>query len=355
VTSQFPKQADDCKLFGFTFLRNGVKYDYPFQETLKTLLALCDSVYLALGDSDDGTETKITKDQRLKILHTKWDETLRSGGLILSEQTNQALQFLERDQDSGKGWALYLQCDEVIPEWDFLRLKEDLKNAEACGADAIRFRYLHFWETPHQIAIAKRWYPTEIRCIRLGSGIRSSGDAQSFSGCSNIYDSEVCVFHYGHVRKKEAWELKKHDFHHWYHTDTTIGQIRARSQESDLNEPVVQYLGPHPSVMQERLESFDGSGGVDSRTVIVIDQQNSLDQQFLDRVAAAKVVRVTSRADARTEASKHSYPLVVSTTPRWWHPKETSRLRRRGSPFFPAQIFLALELSRFGVQMRTRK
>ena len=43
-------------IYGFTLLRNGVKYDYSFRECLKSLEPICKSVYLALGESEDDTK-----------------------------------------------------------------------------------------------------------------------------------------------------------------------------------------------------------------------------------------------------------------------------------------------------------
>ncbi len=335
-------------LYGFTFLRNGVKYDYPFKETLLTLASLCQEVYLALGDSEDQTAVNIPKDPKIRIMPTVWDESLRSGGKILSQQTNVALSALEQAHPQASAWGLYLQCDEVIGEWDFEKLKNDLKAAETCGADAIRFRYLHFWATPDQIAIAKRWYPTEIRCIRLNQGIQSSGDAQSFSGCQKIYDSEVCVFHYGHVRKKEAWELKKHDFHHWYHTEKTIGHVRERSKSSDAKEPVAPYLGPHPLVMQERLNQGQTHQhhAVDPRTVVLVDFDQSLEQAFVGRILAKKVVHVKDAQALREIRKENPSAVLIYVRPRWWQYGRLQRLGRKGAPRFPTLLLTAFELAR---------
>lgn len=339
-------------LYGFTFLRNGVKYDYPFKETILTLASLCQEVYLALGDSEDQTAVNIPKDPKIKIMPTVWDESLRSGGKILSQQTNVALSALEQAHPEASAWGLYLQCDEVIGEWDFEKLKNDLKAAETFGANAIRFRYLHFWATPDQIAIAKRWYPTEIRCIRLHQGIHSSGDAQSFAGCKKIYESEVCIFHYGHVRKKEAWELKKHDFHHWYHSEKTIQGVRERSKSSDAQEPTAAYLGPHPQVMQERLREVAKSDQPsDPRTVVLLDFDRSLDASFIHRIRADKVVHLTESGQNKRLRAENPGALVISAKPHWWEWRRLRRLRRKKAPVFPPMLLVALELARHGVRI----
>ena len=174
-------------LHGFSLLRNGLKYDYPFRESLGGLRSLCESVVLALGKSEDETETAV-RDLDLEIVPTVWDEQKRAGGVILSEQTNLALSAL-RTRIGEQAWGFYLQADEAISERDFELIRSDLQRAEAEGYDCISFRYLHFWHSYERIAVGRRWYPQEIRCVRLGSGIESYGDAQSFRGWKKRYES----------------------------------------------------------------------------------------------------------------------------------------------------------------------
>ena len=115
------------KIFGLAFIRNGQKYDYPFQESLTSLAHLCEKTYLALGNSEDETE-KLVRDLRLplSIIPTVWDDSKRQGGLILSEQTNVALMQLRQEHCRDHVWGLYLQGDEVIWEEDYPRFLEDI-------------------------------------------------------------------------------------------------------------------------------------------------------------------------------------------------------------------------------------
>jgi len=100
------------KVSGFTFVRNGVKYDYPFLESMRSLLPLCDEIVIGVGRSEDDTLAQIQSlhSSKIKILETIWDESNRENGSILSQQTNLAL-----DQTNGD-WAIYLQADEILHE-----------------------------------------------------------------------------------------------------------------------------------------------------------------------------------------------------------------------------------------------
>ena len=267
-------------LHGFTLLRNGLKYDYPFRESLTGLRALCESVAVAVGKSEDGTEEAL-RPLRLELIPTVWDEAKRQGGVILSEQTNIALSELR--QRRRVGWAFYLQADEVISERDFDLIRRDLALAEAASCDCLSFRYLHFWQSYEAIAVGKRWYPQEIRCVRLDSAIESYGDAQSFRGFSRRFESEAVIYHYGHVREPAAYDRKKKDFHRWWHPDGELASVIARSDKSDRREETLRYLGPHPANMRGRIGALST---VPRRAVKVLGSPADYSSEFLARVQA---------------------------------------------------------------------
>jgi hypothetical protein len=271
------------QLHGFTLLRNGLKYDYPFRESLTSLKELCASVTVALGKSDDGTEEEVAK-LGVRIVPTLWDEAQRQGGVILSVQTNVALAGLRAHQRAG--WGFYLQADEVVSERDYDRIRADIVRAEAEGCDAISFRYLHFWQSYERIAVAKRWYPQEIRCVRLDRPIESYGDAQSFRGWTKRFESEAVIYHYGHVREAAAYERKKRDFHRWWHPDSELAGVIARGESHDRREETLAYLGPHPRSMLPRIQAHGGLTPSRERRVLVLGEEAEYDPSFLARVEA---------------------------------------------------------------------
>src|SRR5262249_47196536 len=142
-------------LYGFTFLRNALKYDYPFRESLEALKSVTEGVVIVVGKSEDGTEAAVEAIPGLTIEHTVWDSTLQTGGLILSQQTNLALNILRARQPESDAWGLYLQADEVIHERDREQILTDFRKAEEQGCDAVSFRYIHFWQSYDQLAISR--------------------------------------------------------------------------------------------------------------------------------------------------------------------------------------------------------
>ncbi|NUM89774.1 MAG: hypothetical protein HUU37_11255, partial [Bdellovibrionales bacterium] len=269
------------RIYGFSLLRNGVKYDYPFRESLASLLGLTEGVWLALGKSEDGTEEEVARMSGLHVKPTIWDENLRQEGVILSQQTNLALAFLRESHPSG--WGFYLQADEVLLESEFNQIHRDLEQAEHEGCDAVSFRYLHFWQSYDRLAYARRWYPEEVRAIRLDSPIESYSDAQGFRHHRKIFHSNCHIYHYGHVREATAYERKKSDFHRWWHTDEEMRKRISAAKASDAEEPTLAWHGPHPNCMNERRGA---PPRLPRRSVLVYGEHTDLPRGFWARVNA---------------------------------------------------------------------
>src|SRR5437868_2664352 len=110
---------------GFTIVRNGVEYDYPFLESIQSALPVCDEFIINIGHSTDSTKQSIiefisklptSESKKIKYFESEWplnDPEKRKGGRILAEQTNLALEKCKGQ------WCLYLQADEVLHEKDY--------------------------------------------------------------------------------------------------------------------------------------------------------------------------------------------------------------------------------------------
>ncbi len=103
------------KVSGFSIIRNGVKYGYPVVEAVSSILPLCDEFILNVGKSDDETLelVRTISSPKLIIIEREWDMSLREGGLLISVETNHAL-----DRCTGD-WCFYIQADEVLHEQYF--------------------------------------------------------------------------------------------------------------------------------------------------------------------------------------------------------------------------------------------
>ncbi|HOL97860.1 MAG TPA: hypothetical protein PLE86_05175, partial [Bacteroidales bacterium] len=97
------------KVCGFSFIRNAIKYDYPVIEAISSILPVCDKFIVAVGNSEDNTRElieNIDKD-KIIIIDTIWEESLREGGRVLALETDKAFQSIPEDFD----WCFYIQGD----------------------------------------------------------------------------------------------------------------------------------------------------------------------------------------------------------------------------------------------------
>lgn len=335
-------------LYGFTLLRNGVKYDYCFRESLLSLSYICREVYLALGKSEDGTENAVKDFDFLQIIPTHWDEQLREGGLILSQQTNVALNALRAaKRDEKEAWGFYLQCDEVIHEDDRELIWKDVQRAEEQGYDAISFRYLHFWKDHHHIAINKKWYPQEIRAVKLNSLARSWGDAQSFVGQQRVYESEARIFHYGHVREQDKYKNKKEDILKLYHRDEKLLKYQRREKRFDDATETLAYFGPQPRVMKERMEAMGDLWTLPKRRVAyIVGDKSELDEKSIAKIWAEKTIFVSR--PGKVPVAERDHAVVLN--PRLWdkilrRDHVPSKMRSKLARKWGAEFMLTLKLS----------
>ncbi len=247
------------RVCGFTFVRNGVTFDYPFVESLRSLLPLCDEVIVAVGDSDDDTLQRVEAlaDPKIRILHTVWDPSRRSGGLILSDQTNLALDRVNGD------WGIYLQADEILHEKDYPAISAAMAAAlPDRKIEGLLFRYVHFYGSYRYVGNSRRWYRREIRIVRPGTGVRSWGDAQGFRVDGRklrvrLIDADV--YHYGWVKPPEIQQRKQKHFNKLWHPDSWVDSHVPDVPHFDYSNGgrLKAFEGTHPSVMADRVRRED--------------------------------------------------------------------------------------------------
>ncbi|TNF02270.1 MAG: hypothetical protein EP326_03400 [Deltaproteobacteria bacterium] len=340
------------KIFGFTLLRNGIKYDYSFKECLNSLAPVCESIYVAVGKSEDGTEVAVAEIPKVHSIPTVWDDSLREGGLILSQQTNIALDELRKDHGTdNEAWGFYLQCDEVIHEDDYALIKEDFQKAQDQGCDAISFRYLHFWMTHHHIAINKKWYPQEIRAVKVNSDCESWGDAQSFRNVNKVYQSEARIYHYGHVREEDKYKEKKADILKLYHSDSKLPKYKKREKRfDDLTETLV-YWGKHPEVMKERILRMGDVWQLETvESAWIVGASEDYSEVFKRKIAAKEVHWVKNLSDVPRKERDRAVIINHNFINKFTRPsKVPTKMRSKLALEWSPEFYLVLKLSEKGI------
>jgi hypothetical protein len=252
------------KVCGFSFVKNGVKFDYPVVEAITSILPICDHFVVAVGDCDDGTLELIQsiKSEKIEIIKTVWDPTLKERGRVLASETNKAFDVIPPEYD----WCFYIQGDEVVHE-KYLpailsAMEENLSNK---AVDGLIFHYSHFYGTYDYVGDSRSWYRSEIRIIRNDKNIRSWNDAQGFrwknaKKLTGIFVS-ASMYHYGWVRPpKKMKEKLDGSKQYWSAESKHIKASNQTSPEYDYARSIdslTLFKETHPTVMKKRIEQLN--------------------------------------------------------------------------------------------------
>ncbi len=259
---------NNMKISGFSYIRNGFKYDYPFLESIQSILPICDEFVIAVGDSNDGTKEAIEKlnSSKIKIIDTIWDDNLRYKGKIFSQQANIALDNITGD------WGFHIQADEIIHEKDLDKIKDTiLKYYDNKQVEGILFDFLNFWGNYNYIRTLRKIHRYEIRIIRNLKSIRSYKDSQGFRKYLSREDYEkgekgkklkvikinVPVYHYNYVRSPKLMKKKSDYFHRFWHNDEWLKKNKNNKEQFNFNDidELELFKGTHPKVMNKKTDS----------------------------------------------------------------------------------------------------
>ncbi len=243
------------KVSGFTFARDGVLLGYPFVESIKSALPICDEFIVALGESQDDTRKQIESidSNKIRIVDTQWNEAMLNKGFVYAQQKMIGLFNCTGD------WAFYLEGDEVLHENDLDTILASMRdNLEHTEVEALIFDYYHFYGHPQQIAISPGWYRRAPRIIR--NTIRSIApdglyfvvlDKNKRGRYPRAALANAPIYHYGHVRPASKMSAKINAVSkYWGHKPPSFnhyGNIDAQALTS--------FTGTHPAVIQDWLES----------------------------------------------------------------------------------------------------
>ena len=257
------------KISGFTLIRNGTRFDYPYLESLYSLLPLVDQLVINVGLGDDNTFDQIRKFSdnegrgKVQIFESDWqinNPEKKQGGLILSEQTNLSLQRTTGD------WCVYLQADEVLHEDDLAGIRGQIeKNHARTEVEGLLFDYCHFYGSFDVIQHSRSAYRREVRAFRKSCGAISVGDAQSFrkpdGSKLRVIHAGARIFHYGWVRTPNAMREKTFFLDQLYHGDPSPENAKKGTPHTGDNYRYKKiwglrpFRGQHPAVMNNRIQN----------------------------------------------------------------------------------------------------
>lgn len=253
---------------GFSYIRNGFRYGYPFIQSIRSILPICDEFIIAVGNSDDGTRESIINlgDPKIRIIDTIWDEKLRSNGKVFAGQSNIALMETSGD------WAFHIQADEVIHENDLDKILSQVQAADKDQkVEGFLLDFLNFHGNYNYLNDTRYGHRKEIRIFRNNINVYSYRDSQGFRRYPSyddylnlhkgfklrVREMHVPVFHYCYVRNPEQMNIKSKYFETFYHEDGYVEKKYQDIQEFDYYniERVKKFDGKHPGLMKEIIES----------------------------------------------------------------------------------------------------
>lgn len=287
------------KVSGFTFVRNGNLLGYPYIESIRSLLLVCDEVIVAVGNSDDNTlETiKSIDSDKIRIIETTWNEAMTDRGYTYAQQ-----KMIAQFNCTGD-WAFYLEGDEIIHEKDVLIIRAQMaKYLDDKSVEALVFDYYHFYGTKDNIAISPRWYKRAPRIIR--NTIRTWAPDGLFwvvmdQNKHGRYPKSALVgchlYHYGHIRKISAMnEKNKRVERYWGKTPNEfIGYGNVDSQS------LAKFTGSHPQVVDTWLNTS-------TETQLIFNP----DYKLTRREKRHRVMMIVSKLLGGLDLSKKHYKLV---------------------------------------------
>lgn len=249
------------RVSGFTIVRNAIKYDYPIKEAILSILPLCDEVVVAVGNSEDDTLNLIRSinSNKIKIIETVWDDTLREGGKVLAVETNKAFDAISKESD----WAIYIQADEIMHEKYYDNIRSALINYQYDkNVDGLLFNYTHFYGSYDYVGDSRRWYRKEIRIIKNDKAIRSYKDAQGFRKNGkklHVKPINAYIYHYGWVKPPDAQQAKQKSFNKLWHDDEWMKKNISNSDFFDYSQidSLAHFTGEHPKVMHDRIKAIN--------------------------------------------------------------------------------------------------
>lgn len=191
-------------LGGILFIRNGVEFDYCFQQAIDCLYQLCDKVIILDAGSTDGTDEVVRQYESENIMvicldKEEWDK--QQGREKLSYFQNLALSFLDTD------YYFLLQGDEIIHEDSFPSIREAIET----GEEAFICSRINLWgDCNSYINVPTDKQPCSTKVIRLAkTKYKSVDDGESISANAiSKFAEDIRIYHYGFVRKKEVMKSK---------------------------------------------------------------------------------------------------------------------------------------------------
>lgn len=243
---------------GIVCARNFDSLDYCAAAAIQSLLPVCDSVLVCDSDSSDGSAEKLAEmaaaNPKIKLINYPWPNPVAKSYHWWTDWINFAREHLTAD------FQLQLDADEVLHENSY----DEIRRAAEEGPNTALLCHRHnFWKDLHHLCpigrtcshLVVRFGPQ--RCWMSSDEIHPEGEPEIRQLAR---PSNVEIFHYGFIRKKEAMFAKCRVV-----LQAHFGRYDERLEEAEKHPdkewwefakhdiPLREYRGSHPTSVHQWL------------------------------------------------------------------------------------------------------
>ena len=236
----------------FTFIRNGTKLKYPFVESIRSALPLCDEFIVAVGDGQDDTRERVLAigDPRIRIIDTVWNSNMHRQNFVHAQQKMIAHYNCTGD------WAFYIEGDEILHEDDVEIVRSAMhRHFDNPKVEALYFDYLHFNGSVEWVGASHSFYRQEVRIIRNALRSFTSGalyflvlEDKKRGRYPYAAASGARIFHYGNARARTAQFDKMRSR---MNTDDNQKFVPPKALYWSDTRVLKRFDGCHPAIMAD--------------------------------------------------------------------------------------------------------
>lgn len=232
-------------------VHNAIEHDYCVKECIESVLPICDKVLVVECESTDGTPGLLAnmaeQEHKIRIIQRPWQPS----------RNMQWMRDLTHDckREIGTDWYIAMDADEVIDPRGYCWIREHVAAHYGTDVCAVMPR-LTFWKDHKHIL------PHGVICNHLCPRV----GPVSVSLCGDLIDPPhkltipSRIYHYGHIRKRDAWVKKSVKCHQW-----ALGEVPdhwKKAESGDMSavdncvpdERLVEFKGSHPMLAREWLK-----------------------------------------------------------------------------------------------------
>jgi hypothetical protein len=203
----FKKASMIKTLGGFGFIREGIKYDYCFEQSIQSLCDCCDKVAIVFVNSDADSTYDTLYELKLRntnlevhFIHKSLWRAMK-GKTKLANIQNIAAMCLDTD------YQLLAQGDEVLHPDSYKAVREAIET----GGDGFLCERINLWGSPNtKLVVPQQRQPCSTYVNRLTKrGFWCYDDGESIASPTTFeFANRIKIIHYGFVRKREVMKAK---------------------------------------------------------------------------------------------------------------------------------------------------